>query len=160
MELFENASRFDLRAPNRPPDALAVDTDVHLPRPAALANLPLHCHSGSSSCANSAVTGRLDGRGRADGKSQVKSISCPGGGIGRRTRFRVWRSQGRAGSSPVPGTTSEALASTALFASAQGRGKSLRSLEPAFLHGIRRVRAESSPCDELAPQWDRAKIGS
>ena len=31
--------------------------------------------------------------------------SCPGGGIGRRTSFRCWRSQGRGGSSPLLGTT-------------------------------------------------------
>jgi hypothetical protein len=31
--------------------------------------------------------------------------SCPDGGIGRRTSFRCWRSQGRGGSSPLPGTT-------------------------------------------------------
>jgi hypothetical protein len=30
---------------------------------------------------------------------------CPGGGIGRRARLRIWCSQGRAGSTPVPGTT-------------------------------------------------------
>ena len=30
---------------------------------------------------------------------------CPGGGIGRRTSFRCWRSQGRGGSSPLLGTT-------------------------------------------------------
>ncbi len=30
--------------------------------------------------------------------------SCPGGGIGRRTSFRCWRSQGRGGSSPLLGT--------------------------------------------------------
>src|SRR3954465_2404930 len=29
---------------------------------------------------------------------------CPGGGIGRRTSFRCWRSQGRGGSSPLLGT--------------------------------------------------------
>ena len=29
---------------------------------------------------------------------------CPGGEIGRRTAFRWQRSQGRAGSNPVPGT--------------------------------------------------------
>src|SRR5215210_2261719 len=29
----------------------------------------------------------------------------PGGGIGRRTSFRCWRSQGRGGSSPLLGTT-------------------------------------------------------
>ena len=32
------------------------------------------------------------------------SFPCPGGGIGRRTSFRCWRSQGRGGSSPLPGT--------------------------------------------------------
>ena len=31
---------------------------------------------------------------------------CPGGGIGRRTSFRCWRSQGRGGSSPLLGTSS------------------------------------------------------
>src|SRR5438552_9590460 len=31
-------------------------------------------------------------------------IPCPGGGIGRRTSFRCWRSQGRGGSSPLLGT--------------------------------------------------------
>jgi hypothetical protein len=31
-------------------------------------------------------------------------IKCPGGGIGRRTSFRCWRSQGRGGSSPLLGT--------------------------------------------------------
>src|SRR3546814_4368419 len=31
-------------------------------------------------------------------------ISCPDGGIGRRTSFRSWRSQGRGGSSPLLGT--------------------------------------------------------
>jgi hypothetical protein len=30
---------------------------------------------------------------------------CPDGGIGRRTSFRCWRSQGRGGSSPLPGTS-------------------------------------------------------
>ena len=30
---------------------------------------------------------------------------CPGGGIGRRARLRIWCPQGRAGSTPVPGTT-------------------------------------------------------
>src|SRR3546814_20145899 len=29
---------------------------------------------------------------------------CPDGGIGRRTSFRCWRSQGRGGSSPLLGT--------------------------------------------------------
>ena len=31
-------------------------------------------------------------------------FNCPGGEIGRRTAFRWQRSQGRAGSNPVPGT--------------------------------------------------------
>ncbi|VWX49026.1 hypothetical protein NOVOSPHI9U_20200 [Novosphingobium sp. 9U] len=35
---------------------------------------------------------------------------CPDGGIGRRTSFRCWRSQGRGGSSPLLGTsTSQVL---------------------------------------------------
>src|SRR5213079_1451829 len=34
---------------------------------------------------------------------------CPGGGIGRRTSFRCWRSQGRGGSSPLLGTSGSAL---------------------------------------------------
>ena len=33
-------------------------------------------------------------------------IPCPDGGIGRRTSFRCWRSQGRGGSSPLLGTKS------------------------------------------------------
>ena len=49
---------------------------------------------------------RVGGKDSARGeKKRTGSEGCPGGGIGRRTRFRVWRSQGRAGSSPVPGTT-------------------------------------------------------
>ena len=31
-------------------------------------------------------------------------VSCPDGGIGRRTSFRCWRWQRRGGSSPLPGT--------------------------------------------------------
>src|SRR4028118_2039828 len=33
-----------------------------------------------------------------------EQLLCPGGGIGRRTSFRCWRSQGRGGSSPLLGT--------------------------------------------------------
>ena len=33
--------------------------------------------------------------------------SCPGGGIGRRSRLKICRSQGCAGSIPVPGTSGE-----------------------------------------------------
>src|SRR3954465_10140016 len=36
---------------------------------------------------------------------------CPDGGIGRRTSFRCWRSQGRGGSSPLLGTISFPLRS-------------------------------------------------
>jgi hypothetical protein len=32
------------------------------------------------------------------------SFFCPGGGIGRRSRLKICRSQGCAGSIPVPGT--------------------------------------------------------
>lgn len=35
--------------------------------------------------------------------------NCPGGEIGRRTAFRWQRSQGRAGSNPVPGTFNKSL---------------------------------------------------
>jgi hypothetical protein len=31
-------------------------------------------------------------------------LKCPGGGIGRRSRLKICRSQGCAGSIPVPGT--------------------------------------------------------
>jgi hypothetical protein len=41
---------------------------------------------------------------------------CPDGGIGRRTSFRCWRSQGRGGSSPLLGTIS-------LFANVRDRLK-------------------------------------
>src|ERR1044071_317642 len=47
---------------------------------------------------------------------------CPGGGIGRRTSFRCWRSQGRGGSSPLLGTIADqrrALASWPLHRLAQ-----------------------------------------
>jgi hypothetical protein len=42
-------------------------------------------------------------------KGMARSLSapptpCPDGGIGRRTSFRCWRSQGRGGSSPLLGT--------------------------------------------------------
>ena len=36
---------------------------------------------------------------------QVRCLRCPDGGIGRRTSFRCWRSQGRGGSSPLLGTS-------------------------------------------------------
>ena len=36
--------------------------------------------------------------------SALNGASCPDGGIGRRTSFRCWRSQGRGGSSPLLGT--------------------------------------------------------
>lgn len=36
--------------------------------------------------------------------SQKEKEFCRGGEIGRRTSFRSWRPQGRAGSIPVPGT--------------------------------------------------------
>src|SRR5687768_14015018 len=35
----------------------------------------------------------------------ARPTPCPDGGIGRRTSFRCWRSQGRGGSSPLLGTT-------------------------------------------------------
>ena len=35
---------------------------------------------------------------------QAITCPCPDGGIGRRTSFRCWRSQGRGGSSPLLGT--------------------------------------------------------
>ena len=38
-------------------------------------------------------------------KKSLKEVFCPGGEIGRRTAFRWQRSQGCAGSNPVPGTT-------------------------------------------------------
>ena len=37
-------------------------------------------------------------------------VGCPGGGIGRRARLRIWCPQGRAGSTPVPGTSRTRLA--------------------------------------------------
>ncbi len=41
-------------------------------------------------------------------------LDCPGGEIGRRTVFRSQRSQGCAGSNPVPGTNVELKILTAL----------------------------------------------
>ncbi len=38
-------------------------------------------------------------------KAKNCRIPCPDGGIGRRTSFRCWRSQGRGGSSPLLGTS-------------------------------------------------------
>src|SRR3546814_14188320 len=40
----------------------------------------------------------------SDWSSDVCSSDLPDGGIGRRTSFRCWRSQGRGGSSPLLGT--------------------------------------------------------
>ncbi len=39
-----------------------------------------------------------------DVRRLCRGIPCPDGGIGRRTSFRCWRSQGRGGSSPLLGT--------------------------------------------------------
>ncbi len=44
----------------------------------------------------------------------LKPAVCPGGEIGRRTAFRWQRSQGCAGSNPVPGTNKKALTETLL----------------------------------------------
>ncbi len=41
-----------------------------------------------------------------------ETIGCPGGGIGRRARLRIWSVQTGAGSIPVPGTISPVLAPT------------------------------------------------
>src|SRR5438270_13351900 len=48
--------------------------------------------------------------------TDIEKHLCPGGGIGRRTSFRCWRSQGRGGSSPLLGTI-------ALFANVRDRLK-------------------------------------
>ena len=43
------------------------------------------------------------GRARATGPRGARHAACPGGGIGRRTSFRCWRSKDRGGSSSSPG---------------------------------------------------------
>ena len=40
---------------------------------------------------------------------------CPGGGIGRHRRLKISRSQGRAGSSPAPGTTYKSISYNAFL---------------------------------------------
>jgi hypothetical protein len=70
---------------------------------------------------------------KAAAAEQGDNALCPGGGIGRRTSFRCWRSQGRGGSSPLLGTTFD------------------RACEAAHLFGARRIRSVV---------WERAIEGT
>ena len=55
-------------------------------------------------CVDSSPPRSLKGRGYPSCGLDDWQVPCPDGGIGRRTSFRCWRSQGRGGSSPLLGT--------------------------------------------------------
>src|SRR3546814_5542845 len=65
---------------------------------------------------------------------------CPDGGIGRRTSFRCWRSQGRGGSSPLLGTicSSRNISKSVLSPQkSKGIGPWIVPDRPAFSRGFR-----------------------
>ena len=96
-------------------------------------------------CVDSAPKPPLLGRSYPASGTNARQLPCPDGGIGRRTSFRCWRSQGRGGSSPLLGTiflpdasvsVRKSPLSQALFTASASAGIRLNSLKLTVHYGI------------------------
>ena len=94
-----------------------------------------------------------------DVRRLCRGIPCPDGGIGRRTSFRCWRSQGRGGSSPLLGTicSSRNIPKSVLSPQkSKGIGPWIVPDRPAFSRGFRTfLRAFYGPLRK--PHWEKAR---
>jgi hypothetical protein len=77
---------------------------------------------------------------------------CPGGGIGRRTSFRCWRSQGRGGSSPLLGTIRAYRMRGRIRARESGAQADVGQSRPSVGRASMTIRGRAAPAGRDRPR--------